>query len=241
MATTHGICDMHCHLLPGMDDGCKTAAESVQVLRTSYEQGVRQMFATPHYYPVEPVSTFLERRSAAMERLMQQVEQETQPLPQICLGAEVAYRPGLGYEEELDKLCMGSSRYLLLEMPFTRWSEEVVRSVRNICNTRGITPILAHIERYLSMQSRDTLMRVLEQDVLVQMNTENLLQFSKRGKARKMLESGMVQLLGTDCHNLTSRKPNLGPGVEYLEKKGMTRIVRDIASLSQSIFREATG
>lgn len=241
MAMKQPICDMHCHLLPGMDDGCKTAEESIQVLRTSYEQGVRQMFATPHYYPVESIDTFLARREAAMGRLSQRMEQEEQPLPQICLGAEVAYRPGLGYEEELDKLCLGSSRYLLLEMPFTRWSEEVVRSVRNICNIRGITPILAHIERYLSMQSRDTLMRVLEQEVLVQMNAENLLQFSKRGKARKLLESGTVQLLGTDCHNLTSRKPNLGPGVEYLEKKGLTHIVRDIADLSQSIFREATG
>lgn len=241
MATTYAICDMHCHLLPGMDDGCKTADESIQVLRVSFDQGVRQMFATPHYYPVESVERFLERRTAAMERLTQQMGQETQPLPQICLGAEVAYRPGLGYEKDLDKLCLGASRYLLLEMPFTRWSEEVVRSVRNLCSIQGITPILAHIERYLSMQSRDTLMRVLEQDVLVQMNAENLLQFSKRGKAKKMLESGMVQLLGTDCHNLTSRKPNLGPGVEYLEKKGMTRVLRDIEILSQSIFQEAKG
>jgi protein-tyrosine phosphatase len=240
MATTYALCDMHCHLLPGMDDGCQTVEESIQVLRASYDQGVRQIFATPHYYPVETVEAFLDRRAAAMECLLQRMEQETEPLPKICLGAEVAYRPGLGYEENLDKLCLGSSRYLLLEMPFSMWNEEVVRSVRSLCNIQGITPILAHIERYLSVQPRDMLMDVLEQEVLLQMNVDNLLQFSMCRKAKKLLKSGMVQLLGSDCHNMTTRKPNLGPGVAYLEKKGMTRVIRDVTALSRSIFREAT-
>lgn len=241
MTMKYAICDLHGHFLPGMDDGCKTVEEAIQVLGSSYAQGVRQMLATPHYYPIEPIAAFLERREAAMQALSRQIEAEAQPLPQICLGAEVAYRPGLGYEEELDKLCLGSSRYLLLEMPFERWGDEVVRSVRNICSTKGITPIIAHIERYLSMQSRDTLMGVLEQDVLVQMNAEHLLQFRSRRQGRKLLESGTVQLLGSDCHNMTTRQPNIGPAVAYLEKKGMDRVVRSIAQLSQSVFQEAAG
>ena len=47
------ICDMHGHFLPGMDDGCKTADESVALLKESYQQGICRMFATSHYYPVE--------------------------------------------------------------------------------------------------------------------------------------------------------------------------------------------
>ena len=102
----HGICDMHGHFLPGMDDGCKTPEESVQVLKSSYEQGVRRMFATPHYYPVEPVGEFLRRRDAAWNRLQGQLEKEPDAcVPRICLGAEVAFRPGLSYEEDLRKLC----------------------------------------------------------------------------------------------------------------------------------------
>lgn len=237
----HGICDMHSHFLPAMDDGCKTAEEAVQVLQGSYEQGVRRMFATPHYYPVEPIDTFLQRRKASVETLRRALDTTEQPLPEFCLGAEVAYRPGLGHEKNLERLCLGDSRYLLLEMPFSAWSDEVVRSVRNLCNIQGFTPIIAHVERYLSMQTYDTLMRVLEQDVLVQMNAERLLRFSKRGQARKMLQSGMVQLLGTDSHNTESRKPNIGPAVEYLEKKGLSNIIKDIAALSQEIFQEAAG
>lgn len=62
-----GFCDLHSHILPGMDDGCKTAQQSIEALRLSYAQGVRAMFATPHYYPVESVESFLARRQSAWE------------------------------------------------------------------------------------------------------------------------------------------------------------------------------
>ena len=63
------ICDLHGHFLPGMDDGCKTPQESLQVLQSSYAKGVRRMFATPHYYPGEPVERFLERRAESVRIL----------------------------------------------------------------------------------------------------------------------------------------------------------------------------
>jgi len=233
------ICDLHSHFLPDMDDGCASAEESVQVLKSSYAQGVRVMFATPHYYTTEPIPEFLQRREESARMLFQRVEQEKEPLPQIILGAEVAYRPGLGYEDDLEKLCLGSSRYLLLEMPFLPWNDEVVRSVRNICVSKGITPIIAHIERYISMQSRDVLMQILEQDVLVQMNAEHLLHLSTRRQARRLLNDRVVHLLGTDCHNMTNRPPNMSKAIAYLKKKGMDFVLQDVTRLSQTIVEDA--
>lgn len=116
------ICDLHSHILPGMDDGCKTVGESMQVLRDSWEQGITAMFATPHYYPVESVDAFLTRRRNAWQKLSEHMQQSSEQMPKICLGAEVAYRPGLCYEEDLRALCLGNSRYLLLELPFSRWN-----------------------------------------------------------------------------------------------------------------------
>ena len=161
MENNYVFCDLHSHILPGMDDGCQTVEESVQMLRSCYEQGIHKICATPHYYPVESVDEFLKRRNESVQLLHKALEQEKLPVPKICLGAEVAYRPGICYQEDLDKLCIGNSQYLLLEMPFNKWGEEVIRTVRNICNVRGITPILAHIERYLSMQDKDVLERIL--------------------------------------------------------------------------------
>ena len=240
MERRYSFCDLHSHILPGMDDGCKTAEEAVQVLRTSYEQGIQKMCATPHYYPVESVDEFLARRNAAEQELHKALERETLPVPKLCMGAEVAYRPGICHQEDLNKLCIGQSQYLLLEMPFYKWGDEVVRTVRGICNVGGITPILAHIEWYLPMQDKAVLERILDQEVLVQMNAARLLHFSSRGQARRLLNNGTVQLLGSDCHNNTSRPQNIGQAVEYLQKKGMEDVLEELSRRSRRIFREAT-
>ncbi len=213
------ICDFHSHLLPAMDDGCKTAHESVSALKSAYAQGVRTQFLTPHYYPVETVDAFLHRRQASAESLNAVMEKEKEPLPQIYFGAEVAYHPGLVNLEGLEKLCLEGSRYLLLELPFSAWGNEIVRDVYNICNIRGVVPILAHIERYLGFQNKKQLKAMLSQDVLVQMNAEFLLNWRTRAKALSLLKNGSVQLLGSDCHNLTSRPHNLGSAVQLLQKK----------------------
>lgn len=233
------LCDVHGHFLPGMDDGCKTAAEAVQVLKTSYAQGVRRMFATPHYYPVEPIAVFLERREKAYKTLADAIQGEVE-IPQICLGAEVAYRPGLGYAEDIDKLCLGSSWYLLLEMPFHRWNREILRDIRNMCASACITPVIAHLERYLDIAQKDLMDQLLDMDVLVQMNAEFLLHPATRHTGRKLLKEGTVQLLGSDCHNLTDRAPNMGKAVEYLKKKRLTDQLEQISVLSNEIFCEAT-
>lgn len=236
----HNICDMHSHILPGMDDGSRNADESVQMMRVAYAQGVGRMCATPHYYPVETVDSFLERRRVAVAALNSKIAEYAKPLPEICLGAEVAFRPGLEHEEQLDKLCLGSSRYLLLEMPFAKWGKDVLRSVHNICN-RGITPIIAHMERYLSMQNTGTIRQLLQADVLVQMNASQLLRFFGRNKACRLLCSGVVQLLGSDCHNTTSRAPNMGAAVSVLKKRGLEDVLQHINQMANDIFSQAVG
>lgn len=241
MGNEYRFCDLHSHILPGMDDGCQTVEASLQLLRSSYEQGIKKICATPHYYPVESADQFLARRDAAAKVLFEAIANQTQPMPEICLGAEVAYRPGICYQEDLNKLCIGKSQYMLLEMPFHKWGDEVVRTVRGISNVRGITPIIAHIERYLPMQDDEVLDRILDQEILVQMNAAQLLHFGTRGQARRLLNNGTVHLLSSDCHNNTSRPQNMGQAVEYLEKKGMEDVLVDISRRSRKIFREAIG
>ncbi len=229
--------DMHSHFLPGMDDGCKTPEESLQVLRASARQGVVGIFATPHYYPVEPVEDFLQRRQRAVEKLLPALEGEA--LPQISLGAEVAFRPGLSYEASLDRLCLGNTRYLLLEMPFDPWSKDALREIWNISSARGIIPVLAHIERYLSLQSSTVMNRLLEQDVLVQMNSGFTRRFSQRRQAKKLLRWGQIQLLGSDCHNMTTRPAEMGLAAACMQQWGMEDTLAEICQLSEEIFSQA--
>ena len=234
------ICDMHSHILPGMDDGSADAEMSLEMLHRAAEQGVPKMLATPHYYPVESVEDFLKRRNHAAEILRAAMAEANEPLPEVCLAAEVAYRPGIGYEENLGKLCIGDSEFLLLELPFAAWGPEVLRDIRNMICTKGITPILAHLERYMRFQKKKVLLDVLQQGVLVQMNAEAVLERKTRRTAMKLLKSGTVQLLGSDCHNLTSRRPNLGDAVQQLQQvRGMDRVLDQIGFISTDILEQA--
>lgn len=235
----YDICDLHGHFLPDMDDGSRTVEESLQMLETARAQGIGKMFATSHYYSNESVEAFLQRRTQSMQLLRGAMEDRGGEYPRICLGAEVAYRRGIGSAEGLEKLCLGNSDYLLLELPFAPWEGALFRDLSSITNVRGIIPVIAHIERYLQLQKQEQLDRLLQQDVLIQMNASMLLSWHSRGKAKRLLQKGIVHLLGSDCHNMQTRVPNMGPALDYLEKNRMDSTIHQIASLSVEIFDEA--
>lgn len=231
---------MHSHILPGMDDGSADVEMSLNMLRTAGRQGVERIVLTSHYYPVESVADFLERRNRAAALLRSAMHASGEAFPELFLGAEVAYRPGIGYEEDLQKLCIGESEFLLLELPFAPWGSEVLRDIRNMVCARGITPILAHLERYLRMQKKKMLTEVLQQGVLVQLNGETLLERRTRSTALKMIKKGTVHLLGSDCHNMSTRVPNLGQAVaELMQQRGMADALNRIEYISMEILEQA--
>lgn len=235
----YGFCDIHSHFLPGMDDGSPDAETSLRMLRRSRELGVTAMFATPHYYPVETVEAFLERRNASEAALRQAQHSQEGAYPQWLVGAEVAYRPGIGYAEGIEQLCLGNSRFLLLELPFDKWGRGVLRDVRNLCSTRNIVPILAHLERYMQFQDERILRELMDQDVLVQYNCTVFTRWRRRGGAARDLTAGWAHLIGSDCHNMDSRPPNMDVAIRYLEKHGLQQSLQNAADLSMEIFEQA--
>lgn len=230
-----GICDLHCHVLPGMDDGCRSVEESIRVMEESGRQGVGVIMATPHYYPCETVEGFLSRRHAAYSQLHEKMKEKA-GLPVLNLGAEVAWHNGLIYEERLEELCFGKSNYMLLEMPFAKWSSGVLSDVRKLGSMRNIRVIIAHLERYLKIQDKKTIEALLDMDVMIQMNGEYILGFWTQRKAAQMLRRGFVQVLGSDTHNLDQRRPNLGEACSKLSKMGLEDVLSDIQETSAEIF-----
>lgn len=228
---------MHSHILPGIDDGCKTLDEAQKVLELCVRQGVESIALTPHYHAEEGLSSFLARRQAAAEQLRESMKDR--PCPQICLGAEVAYYPGLLQEDRIEELCLGRSNYLLLEMPFSRWTPSVLRNVRALRHVQGVIPILAHVERYVSMDDRRTVNELLDSGVLMQMNGEYILDLKSRRKALKMIRKGLVDVLGSDCHGLNHRPPNLAEAWELLLSGRMEEYAWQISENMQEIFEAA--
>ena len=206
--------DFHSHILPGIDDGSASVEESLQLLRMLADQGVETVVATPHFYPDRTsASDFLRRRDAAYQKLC---ECDLSGLPKIILGAEVKYYDSIRRMEELEQLCAGESRVLLLEMPFERWSEMTLKEVATLSRSGRVTVVLAHIDRYLAFQSKQVWGRLFDSGILTQVNASFFTgRFTKR-KALNMLASGMINVIGSDCHNLTTRKPLIGKASEII-------------------------
>ena len=211
--------DFHSHILPGVDDGSKTVEESLKLLRMQAQQGVAQVVATPHFYANHDTpERFLRRRAAAWEALREAMVQEA-GLPQVVLGAEVYYFPGISDSEVLPQLTIGQKSYMMLEMPAVPWTQNMYREIENIYAKHGITPIMAHIDRYLSpLRYRQILMQLEELPVLVQANSAFFLRPMTAPLALRMLKENRIHLLGLDCHDCIRRRPDLGEAVQKIEK-----------------------
>ena len=211
--------DFHSHILPGVDDGSRSVEESLEMLRAEARQGIGTVVATPHFYANHDTpERFLRRRAAAWEMLQTAMAQEA-GLPEIILGAEVYYFSGISDSDQLHRLTTGQKRYIMLEMPTVPWTQNMYQEMENIYTKHGITPIIAHIDRYISpLRHRQILDRLEELPVLVQANSDFFLRPMTAPLALRMLKEKRIHLLGSDCHNCSTRKPELGRAIKKIEK-----------------------
>ena len=212
--------DFHCHILPNVDDGSSSIAESIWMLRMEAEQGISHVVATPHFYAYQDKpEDFLERRARASARLKEALAFE-ENLPKILLGAEVYYFPGMCDSGALSELTVTGSKYLLVEMPMSPWTERMYREILDIREKQDIIPIIAHVDRYISpFHTRGIPERLERLPVLVQANAGFFLNGVTRGLALRLLREDRIHLLGSDCHNLTDRAPRLGEAVQVIRRR----------------------
>ncbi len=210
--------DFHSHLLPGIDDGSDSVETSLRMLQMWRSQGVERICATPHFYAHENTpARFLQRRNEAYEKLMAAVG-PADPCPPLLLGGEVLFWGGISSSEDLPSLCLEGTNLLLLEMPFVRWTDRMLGEVAEI-RRRGLIPVAAHVERYMSFNPAKTIRAFMDMDILIQCNASFFLNRRTQRKALKLLRDGRIHFLGSDAHNTSSRAPNLGGALELIEKK----------------------
>ena len=105
-------------------------------------------------------------------------------------------------------------------MPSVEWTGFMYDELESIHTRFGLTPIIAHIDRYLKpFQAKRVLDRLAQLPVLVQASAEFFLNRATAGVALRMLKRDQIHLLGSDCHNLTDRKPNLGSAIELIQRR----------------------
>ncbi len=225
--------DFHSHVLPDMDDGSKSVDESRLMLESLMQQGVKKVIATPHFYAdEESVEAFLTRRNVAVHSLKKSIPRKLQ----LVAGAEVKYYSGISRLPELKKLRIEGSKLLLLEMPFAQWSDSEIKELIDISTQSNITLVLAHIERYLSFQKKDVLLHLLAHDILFQANAGFFNHGIASFKAVRMLKKNQIHFIGSDCHNMTSRPPNIDNAVSFIKRTCGESFVKEYTDYGNALF-----
>ncbi len=215
------LVDVHSHILPGIDDGSPDVETSLKMIEALQSQGARAIVLTPHYYS-DSISyeDFVARRDNALHLLEKSLPPGS---PKLIPAAEVYITKYLLNNSNLDALKIGNTDYALIEHPFScDFSQEIYDRLLSLNYDYGIKPILAHIERYPAfMDDGDLLDSYIEMGCIAQVNISSFVDSSRslRKKLFKYLESGRIHLIGTDCHNLSSRKPDFETGVNAIIKK----------------------
>ncbi len=196
---TRGIIDFHAHILPGADHGSRSLETSLSQMKLLREAEIKAVVATPHFYAHEErsVEDFLEKRKRAAEKLLCALP-EGEPFPSLYLGAEVLVCRGLEEMEGLEKLCIGDSPIILLEMPFTEWGSGLMETVEAIVR-RGLVPLMAHIDRYTAEQRA----LFLETDgIYFQVNASAFCLPFVRRHFRRMAKDNLFSAIGSDLHGV---------------------------------------
>ena len=233
----HNLIDFHSHILPYVDDGSKDTAMSLDMLRRQWEHGVGHVVLTPHFYPEHHTpENFLAARNDGFARLKEACAGQAE-LPQLYLGAEVAYFRGMSECDELQNLCIHDTKYILVELPMTQWDGQIYEELSGIRYKLGLTPVLAHVDRYLPrFGAKRMLTELARLPVLIQINASSLLRRSSAKVILWMLEREMAHLIGSDCHDMTDRPPNLGGAVQMIRQKLGDGAAERFLEIGQSVL-----
>lgn len=233
--------DFHSHILPGMDDGSESLEMTEKMLLTGKENGICTIVATPHFYPTEEdPDLFLERRAKCAEELKKLYSSgEKKGLPEIYLGAEVAYFPGIGKSRQMPRLCIQGTNLILVEMPFEKWKKSVIDDVVCLKMRQGLQPIIAHFERYISYQSPNAIKKLVEEGLFIQTNASSMLTHRSASMVMRQIKKGNVHLFGSDCHNCDSRPENLEKGLNVLFKKKYFDYLQFLKHFSKDLLSPA--
>ena len=196
--------DIHCHILPNVDDGAKTMQESIEMIRNASNAGVEKIILTPHFILGSKYNHETNENQKSLEELKREMKSQGLEMP-LYLGNEVFYEENLySLVKERKVTTLNNSRYLLFEIPRHNQVRGLEDAIFNL-KTKGITPILAHPERYEEFQKHpDRLLKLKEMDLLFQCNIGSFSGgYGKEAeKLVKLLSKHhLIDFLGTDSHH----------------------------------------
>lgn len=212
--------DLHCHILPGIDDGAAALEDSLALAEAFVREGIETVAATPHLSPDYPTPP--ETIPRAVAEVREAIDRAGIPLA-VVGGAEIAFPslPGLA-TEALRGLTLGGADTLLLESPYGAGGALLEEAVFDL-QVRGFRVLLAHPERSPPFQERpERLAALVEHGALCSVNAGSMRgRFGERVRrtAIELFSKGLVHDVASDAHDVRTRAPGLLSGFEALERE----------------------
>ena len=216
-----GYWDIHNHILPGVDDGSGSMAETIRLVQLEYEQGVRRIIFTPHYRR-GMFEVALTDKEEVFHRVCEQLSGRF-PEMKFYLGCEYYATPHMMERILADaRYRMPTGRAVLVEFSYTGTFATLLKTIEDLRNA-DLIPVIAHFERYECLHKDRTLLSRLKQaGAVLQMNCDGILGkegFKMKRFCMKALKEELVDLLGSDAHNTGSRSVHIGETAELIQKK----------------------
>jgi protein-tyrosine phosphatase len=194
--------DMHSHLLPGLDDGAADIQASLKLIRSLHEMGFKKFWCTPHI-----MSDFYRNDASsimpALESVREAIKAEGIPV-EVYAAAEYYLDDGFIKKLADEKLLTLGEKHLLFEVSYINAPENIDKVIFDM-QLKGYRPIMAHPERYpFWYRDFEKYKTFRDQGVLLQVNMNSLSGYygpDAKAIALKMVDEGIVDLLGTDCHH----------------------------------------
>ena len=212
--------DMHAHILPGVDDGPKTLAESIELLKLAEAEGITDIIATPHAYSPQydvPKEKVLETLA-----LLRKEAQKNDLSITLHAGQEIRIQDNtIAQLESGEALTLAGSKYVLLELPSSGIPAYTIQIIQGILNLNKI-PIIAHPERNRAIAEKPSrLERLVTHGALSQVTAGSLAgHFGKAVQklSLQLVEANLVHAYGSDVHNIATRPFLFEEGLAYLDK-----------------------
>ena len=228
--------DLHCHILPQIDDGAKDIQTSLKLLEMEKKDGINNVALTSHFYCEYTVlEKFLSDRNLAFEKLKGNLG-ELKDCFSFKLGCEVFFSPRL-FHMEIQKLCLEDTKVLLLELPTTHCPQFFNEFLLDV-QEKGIIPVIAHVERYLYViNNPDILFHWIEAGAFMQINANALFKNKNQtNRIVKFIKWGLVHVIASDAHSLEKRPPKMQQAFSILEKALGSKTVNLLQQNADMLF-----
>ena len=231
--------DFHTHILPNIDDGAKDMDMSLAMLELAYDNDAETVILTPHVNATSDFDDFLSVRGDRYKKLSTAIKSSRISAPEILLGAEVLLDASLAEKENVRSLCIEGTELLLLELPYTPWNSWYNHEIYNLISKHEVTPVMAHIERYLrSPKDIRKLDALISFGVKFQINASSFLSFNGRRIIRELASEGLVHAIASDAHNLSRRSPDMSKAFKAFERKFGADFVEHIYGKTSKLLED---